>query len=283
MNGGPWQPISEGTGDAAWAGQRLWRNRWWLPHLADDHARRRLTIGTNTLTFRFNGTDGRVSGFRVLAFNVQDEYGNSLIPSSQFVNVDPNTWQPPSTNPSDISAGERLYRSASLTVPTALVRPDPSPLHGLSCARRPRPEILQLLESFDSDAFDIPWAQPAARKSDCQLHSFLECTQSRTAMESAVSAWARAGLAAVSNWSAGAGLGAVLPSDRAMLSNMFPNGTANNPGFLFDRCDLNAREQQIALMLPDWNAWLPGTHPMTRGRISRVLDLRLPTRRFGQR
>jgi hypothetical protein len=47
-----------------------------------------------------------------------------------------------------------------------------------------------------------------------------------------------------------------------MLSNMFPNGTANNPGFFSIAGDLNAREQQIALMLPDWNAWLPGTHPM---------------------
>src|SRR5207244_11714565 len=37
-----------------------------------------VTTGTNTISFRFNGTDGRVSGFRVLGFNIQDADGNSL-------------------------------------------------------------------------------------------------------------------------------------------------------------------------------------------------------------
>src|SRR4029077_12627321 len=37
-----------------------------------------LAIGTNTVSFRFNGTDGRVSGLRVLSFNFVDGNGNSL-------------------------------------------------------------------------------------------------------------------------------------------------------------------------------------------------------------
>ena len=57
-----------------------------------------LQAGTNTVTFRFNQTDGRVSGFRVLAFNFQAIDGTRLIPASTFVQDDPNTWQPPSTN-----------------------------------------------------------------------------------------------------------------------------------------------------------------------------------------
>ena len=46
--------------------------------------------GSNTITFRFNQTDGRVSGFRVLAFNIQAADGSLLIPASTFVNDDPN-------------------------------------------------------------------------------------------------------------------------------------------------------------------------------------------------
>ena len=78
-----------------------------------------ITSGTNTVTFRFNQTDGRVSGFRVLAFNIQAADGSMLIPSSSFVNDDPNAWQPPSTDASDIAAGQSLWHTAPLTVPLA--------------------------------------------------------------------------------------------------------------------------------------------------------------------
>ncbi len=77
-----------------------------------------VAAGTNTISFRFNQTDGRVSGFRVLAFNIQAN-GNSLIPASTFVQDDPNTWKPPSTLASDISAGQTLWRTAALTVPAS--------------------------------------------------------------------------------------------------------------------------------------------------------------------
>ena len=78
-----------------------------------------VTGGSNTITFRFNQTDGRVSGFRVLAFNIQTSSGTLLIPASTFVQDDPNTWQPPSTLASDISAGQTLWRTAALSMPNA--------------------------------------------------------------------------------------------------------------------------------------------------------------------
>ena len=78
-----------------------------------------VTAGSNTITFRFNQTDGRVSGFRVLAFNIQASDGTLLIPASTFVQEDPNTWQPPSTLASDISAGQTLWRTAALSMPNA--------------------------------------------------------------------------------------------------------------------------------------------------------------------
>ena len=77
-----------------------------------------VNVGANTISFRFNGTDGRVSGFRVLKFNLLAGDGSSLLPSAAFVYEDPNTWQPPSSQPADIAAGKTLWYTAPLTDPT---------------------------------------------------------------------------------------------------------------------------------------------------------------------
>ena len=65
-----------------------------------------LVAGANTVAFRFNGTDGVSSGFRVLQFNFLDSNGNQLVAANSFVQDDPNTWQAPSTLPADIAAGK---------------------------------------------------------------------------------------------------------------------------------------------------------------------------------
>jgi hypothetical protein len=54
-----------------------------------------VVTGNNTVTFKFNGTDGVTSGFRVLALNVIGSDGSSLLPDSTFVWDNPNNWQPP--------------------------------------------------------------------------------------------------------------------------------------------------------------------------------------------
>jgi uncharacterized protein (TIGR03437 family) len=263
LNGGPWQPITEGTVTLLGLANAYGGIGGGFHTLQMTMPAAGLTIGTNTLTFRFHGTEGRVSGFRVLAFNVQDEYGNSLIPSSQFVNVDPNTWQPPSTNPRDISAGEALYRSASLTVPTAS-GPAPIEAHCMDCHAQDGRD----LKYFNYSNLSIQTRSifhGLSPQEGNQIASYIRSLN----LPNPGRPWnppyqPGPGLDSqpVSNWSAGAGLGAVLPSDAAMQANMFPNGIVNNPGFFSITGKLNAREQEIALMLPDWNAWLPGTHPM---------------------
>ena len=64
----------------------------------------------------------------------------------------------------------------------------------------------------------------------------------------------------VDQWSAGAGLDAVLASDQDLVNGLFPGGAQVSdftPTGL-----LNIRETPIALQLPDWNSWLPTVHPM---------------------
>jgi hypothetical protein len=220
-----------------------------------------LTTGANTLTFRFNGTDGRVSGYRVLDFNVQDSGGNSLVDSSNFATTDPNTWQPPSTSPSDIAAGQSLWRTAALTVPSSsgptaikahcmdchaqdgrdlkyfnysnLSISNRSVFHGLTAAQGN--QIASYIRSLTTPNPGLPWNPPY---------------QPGPGLDSQP----------VANWSAGAGLDAVLDSDADMMTGMFPTGV--QPSFFAPTSVLNVRETAIALQLPDWNSWLPTIHPM---------------------
>ena len=218
--------------------------------------------GSNTITFRFNQTDGRVSGFRVLAFNVQAADGSLLIPSSVFVNDDPNTWQAPSTNPSDIAAGQSLWHQASLTIPVLTGGTQPilahcsdyhtqdgrdlkyfnysnnsiqarSVFHGLTAQQGN--QIASYIRSLNVVNPGRPWNPPY---------------QPGPGLDSQP----------VSNWAAGAGLDAVLDSDSEMVNAIFPGGFQSSVFAATSR--LNTRELPLPVQLPDWNQWLPGTHPM---------------------
>lgn len=218
-----------------------------------------VVAGTNTVTFQFNGTDGVTSGYRVLQFNIQSA-GTNLLPPSQFVQDDPNTWQPPSSAASDIAAGQSLWRTASLTAP-GLSGPvaiqahcgdchseDGRDLkyfnysnhaiearavfHGLTVAQGA--QIASYIRSLNVPNPGRPWNPPY---------------QPGPGMDSQP----------VANWSAGAGLGAVLDSDADMQQYLAPGGsTAGWAASAY----LNPRELPIPLQLPDWNAWLPKVHPI---------------------
>jgi hypothetical protein len=221
--------------------------------------------GLNGLRFQFIGTDGNSSGFRVLNFNLMAGTGvgsaTALLPPSAFTSDNPNTWQPPSTLPSDIAAGQALWKSAALTVPV----PGGSPqsirahcgdchtqdgrdlkyfnysnysiharavFHGLTPAQGD--QIASYIRSLSVPNPGLPWNPPY---------------QPGPGLDSQP----------VSQWAAGAGLGAVLASDAAMLPYVAPTLTAAD----FDPSgNPSIRETPIAFQLPDWNRWLPRIHPV---------------------
>jgi hypothetical protein len=63
----------------------------------------------------------------------------------------------------------------------------------------------------------------------------------------------------VSDWSAGAGLDAVLDTDAEMQPYVVPGGSF--AGWAANQY-LNPREIPIVFQLPDWNSWLPTIHPV---------------------
>ena len=70
--------------------------------------------GANTIRFRFNKTNGIISGFRVLAFNLLASDSSRLLQPELFVQEDPNTWAPPLRDSSSIRAGQELWQNAQL-------------------------------------------------------------------------------------------------------------------------------------------------------------------------
>ena len=214
-----------------------------------------VTTGNNTVTFRFNGTDGAVSGFRVLAFNIQSG-GSNLLSSALFVEDDPSTWVPPSTAPSDIAAGLALYQGASLTAPgVGAIQAHCSDCHSIDgrdlkyfnysnnsiearslfhgLTAQQGSQIASYIRSLNIPNPGRPWNPPY---------------QPGPGLDSQP----------VENWSAGAGLDAVLDNDSEMQQYLMPGGST--AGFAATSY-LNPREMPIVMQLLDWNAWLPKIHP----------------------
>jgi len=214
-----------------------------------------VVAGTNTITFRFNGTDGVVSGYRVLAFNIQSA-GSNLLPSSLFVQDDPSTWQAPSTAASDIAAGQSLWQSAALTTPSGPIKAHCSDCHAVDgrdlkyfnysnnsievrsvfhgLTAQQGAQIASYIRSLNLPNPGRPWNPPY---------------QPGPGLDSQP----------VSDWAAGAGLDAVLDNDSEELQYLAPGGSTS--GWAANAY-LSARDLPIIMQLPDWNSWLPVVHPM---------------------
>ena len=241
-----------------------------------------VTTGTNTISFKFNGTDGRVSGFRVLAFNILGSDSSTLLPTTAFVEEDPNTWLPPLTQASDIAAGKSLYYNAPLTVPTP-TGPVSIQAHCTDCHAQDGRDLKYFNYSNNSIRTRSMFHGLTAQQGD-QIASYIRSLN----VPNPGRPWnppyqPGPGLDAqpVTQWSAGAGLDAVLNSDQDVLNAMFPTGIPNSPTFSYTG-KLNVRETAVALQLPDWNSWLPTVYPadgwgsafVNSGAFQRYLNVR---------
>jgi len=216
-----------------------------------------VTTGTNTITFKFNGTDGNVSGFRVLGFNVNDASGTPLISSSNFVWVDPNTWQPPSTAASDISAGQTLWHTASLLNSSG----QPLQAHCADCHSEDGRDLKYFNYSNNSIVARSQFHGLTQQQGN-QIASYirsLNAPNPGTPWNPPYQPGPGMDSQPVSNWSAGAGLSAVLDTDAEMQQYLEPGGST--AGWAANQY-LNPRELPISLQLLDWNSWLPPVAPV---------------------
>ncbi|HLH78910.1 MAG TPA: hypothetical protein VKV29_01360, partial [Chthonomonas sp.] len=225
-----------------------------------------LRIGENTITFRFNHSNGVNSGYRVLGVHFENG------PAPQYVWDDPSKWKPPLDDPKDIAEGKALWQSATLVLndlpnaPTIkahcsdchatdgrdlkyfnysntsiIVR---SMFHGLSYKEGQQiASYIRSLPASYGSKYGRPWNPPYQPGPGLDSHGAHE-------------------------WAAGAGIDAVLPNDAAMLTYLFPPSQGSVPT-LSDMLKvtnvhgyLNLRELPIDMPLPDWNHWLPTMSPV---------------------
>lgn len=232
--------------------------------------------GANTIRFRFNKTNGIISGFRVLAFNLLAADSSRLLQPELFVQEDPNTWAPPLRDSSSILAGQELWQNAQLLA------------GGLKGAPqiRARCSDCHAHDGRDLKYFSFSNASIIARSrfhglSDLQGRQIASYIRALP-VPSPGRPWnppyqPGPGLDAqpVANWAAGAGLSWVLDNDIDSLPFLFgANGSTGKSAdgsaivSLITRetfrpdGNLNAREIPISLQLPDWSHWLPQVHPM---------------------
>ena len=220
--------------------------------------------GNNTLRFRFNGTDGFTSGYRVLEMNVL-RGGQQVLGDEQFAEDDPATWKAPLAG-DDVARGQELWNNKELMespLRATMLKAtcgdchahdgrdlkyfnysnwsieERSKFHGLNDTEAR--QIASYIRSLDAPApvQARPWNPPYQPGPG---------SDSRSAEE----------------WAAGAGLDAVLEKDADMLPYLFPEGTSEEAMARVVDTDqmLNLRELPLAMQFPDWNEWLPDTHPL---------------------
>ncbi len=210
--------------------------------------------------------NGRCNTFRVIGFNFQRADGSNVLPGTEFRWDNPVQWTPPLNDASDIATGKELFTSATLDVPFTH---NTMKAHCSDCHASDGRD----LKYFNYDNRSIIGRSVFHGLTIQQGEQIASYIRSLPASEGSINGrpWNPVfqpgpGLSKVplQEWSAGAGLSAVLPNDADMLPHLFPNGitqAAVNSMITQGPTQLNPREIPISLPLLNWDQWLPGTGP----------------------
>jgi len=230
-----------------------------------------LREGSNNIEFRFNGTDGQSSGYRILALNFLDDSGKELISKPAFTEDNPDLWKAPRPAQADIDRGRELFATHRLKL---------SPL-------APNQEIeAACSDCHAEDGRDLTYFNYSNLSiiERCKFHGMrqeqgeqvtsyirsidLELPEGTT-LKDLGRPWAPPyqpgpGLdekPAIA-WSAGAGLGAVAESDMDTLTALGGASVVELAKHFSPNKNINHQEMPVAIQFPDWNEWLPEVHPL---------------------
>ena len=243
-----------------------------------------MVAGDNKIRFRFNQTDGVVSGYRVLAVNFLTVEGKKILPPDNFVEDAPEGWTPPLPDSASIQAGQELWRMASLAA-SSLPNSPRIQAHCADCHARDGRDLKYFNYSNGSIVARARFHGLSTQQSE-QIASYirsLPLPHPGRPWNPPYQPGPGVDQQPVSNWAAGAGLTWVLDRDTDALPHLVhqradgtnaappnPAGNAPNlselvrqitPDIFRPDGNLSARQIPIALQLPDWNQWLPRVHP----------------------
>jgi hypothetical protein len=219
--------------------------------------------GDNTITFRFNGTDGFTMGFRVLDIELRTAAGADLLPAGTLAEDNPALWQP--QHPNLVADGQLLWTTASLRespIDPTIMRASCSDCHAADG------RDLTYFNYSDKSIIERSQYHGLTIKEGRSIASYIR------SLDVPAPASARPwnppyqpgpGLddRPVAEWSAGAGLDSVLDDDADVPAVELGNAVSAASLRAFANIDAteNVRHRRIAMQLPDWNEWLPTAYP----------------------
>jgi hypothetical protein len=242
-----------------------------------------VVAGANTIAFRFNGSDGFRSGFRVLlfdflrasasldTFSAADVGVEGAIDETGFVYEDRSSWTAP----------EGYGDAESVAAGAALWSRRDSLLEAGSDSRSIRAACSDCHASDGRDLAYFGYSNRSivarsrfhglSEEEGKQIAAYIRSIELRREDGSTYVApgtpWdppyqPGPGLdeRPVQEWAAGAGLEAVLDRGAEMIPHLFPDGISLDD--VHTESTLNMRELPVPIQFADWNTWLPVVHPM---------------------
>ena len=226
-----------------------------------------LKNGVNTIHFRYNGkNDSKTIGYRILEFNFLKQDGSQILQNSDFDYDNPSTWKPIYGDTKSINKGKDLWYTKNLRDNFSSPK-----IINAKCTHchSSEGEDLKYFNFSNKSIVERSKFHGLTQLEAEQIASYIRTLSSVSS--SSAKMWdppyqtgPELDSKPASEWSAGAGLDAVLDSDIEMLPYIFPTGTSEVAlNKVFDLKEtLNIREIPVAIQFPDWNDWLPEIHPI---------------------
>ncbi len=225
-----------------------------------------LKQGDNTITFRFNKSNGLSMGYRVIGMNLLNAAGVKILPDSTFVESDPASWQAPKAAQADIDAGKNLWMTAQLKTNYL-----PGATNIIAKCTDCHTATGRDLKYFGYSNKSIVERSKFHGLSELQGEQIASYIRTLPNVKAVGRPWnppyqPGPGLTSKPNdeWAAGAGINNVLDNDWDTIKAIFPNGVKRDAIMVGDSNKFkrfSTHDTPIAFQLPDWNHWLPEVHP----------------------
>ncbi|MBB3194093.1 RICIN domain-containing protein [Roseateles terrae] len=278
----PWIDITDATmtlADAERVQGGLQRGGLYTVRMAlklDADTKARLVSGVNLVQFRFNGSDGESNGYRIIDLQLRNAQGVSLATNPvqradiQAEKLAGRTWT------ADVAAGEALWKQQDKLLKSTLAN---RPIHA-ACASCHASDgrDLQYFNYSNNSIVQRSRFHGLSEGEGRQISAYLRYALQNLPHVAQAAPWnppyqPGPGLDSrpIAEWSAGAGLDAVVDSPSQAVKALFGK-PLDNTALALTQADidkvmdatatLNAREVAMPIQFPDWNSYLPAMHPM---------------------
>ena len=231
----------------------------------------------NRVQFRFNGTDGESNGYRVLDLQLQNNAAQD-VGSNNIVRFDPQSERGAKGSAADVAAGKALWYAHGVLDKSSIVTRKLQAACASCHAENGRD--LQYFNYSDNAIVQRSRFHGLSDTQGHQIAAFLRTSLDQVPYVEKARPWnppyqPGPGLDCktadcATQWSAGAGLEAVLSTPAESLKALFGQDLKQPLSLTQSQIDavmdangtMNAREIAVPLQFPDWNAWLPTIHPL---------------------